>query len=56
MPPRRAKRHSPITIKIFLLLGKRGISKKGRSPKERATSGMPNFEPKKMPATQAQLI
>ncbi|GAI12614.1 unnamed protein product [marine sediment metagenome] len=56
MPPRKAKRHSPITIKFFLLLGRKGISKKGRSPEKIATNGKPTLEPKNTPATQAQLI
>jgi len=43
-------------VKVFLLSWKRGMNKKGRSPSERATSGKPTFEPKNMPATQAQLI
>jgi len=53
-PPRRARRHKPATTKFLLLLGKRGINRRGRSPSGRATSGRLAFEPRKMPATQAQ--
>ncbi|MCJ7633695.1 hypothetical protein MUP77_15055, partial [Candidatus Bathyarchaeota archaeon] len=54
-PPRRAKRHNPATIKVFLLLGRKGISAKGISPKDKASQGRLILEPKNTPATQAQL-
>jgi hypothetical protein len=54
-PPKRAKRHNPATIKVFLLPGKKGISTKGISPKNKASKGRLIFEPRNTPATQAQL-
>jgi len=55
-PPISARRDNPSAIKVFLLLGKRGTSKKGSGAAKRAKYGMPAFEPKNIPATQAQLI
>jgi len=54
-PPKRARRHNPATIKVFLLLGRKGISTKGISPKDKANKGGLIFEPRNIPATQAQL-
>jgi len=47
--------HNPAAIKVFLLLGRRGISAKGMSPKDKANKGKLTFEPRNTPATQAQL-
>jgi hypothetical protein len=54
-PQKRAKRHNPATIKVFLLPGRKGISTKGISPKDKASKGRLTFEPRNIPATQAQL-
>jgi hypothetical protein len=55
VPPRMARRHNPATIKVFLLLWRKGISAKGINPKNRAGQGKPILEPRNIPATHAQL-
>jgi len=55
MPPVKAKRHNPVTIKFRLLLGKRGINKNGKIPSRVIINGRLTCEPTRIPATQAQL-
>ncbi len=50
-----AKRHNPATIRVFLLPGRKGMSSKGISPKDKVRNGRLTFEPRNIPATQAQL-
>jgi hypothetical protein len=40
---------------VFLLLGRKGMSAKGISLKDKASKGGLIFEPRKIPAAQAQL-